>query len=643
MADGPGLFGRLEAAGLVPEAVADAAVVRAMLRTEAAIAAAQAGAGLVPAEHARLIDAVCRGPAPRPDELGEAALSTGTPVVPLLDALRTKLPADVGPSLHRGVTSQDIVDTATMLTASGAVRLILADLERAATTARELARAHASTPMAGRTLLQHARPITFGAKAAGWRRVLEAAMGGLHRVRDERLAVQLGGPVGTMEGLGAKPEWVVAAVARELGLSTPDAPWHADRTRLAELAAALGVAGAAIGKVALDLVLLAQTEVAEVTDRDPTRGGSSSMPHKRNPIAAVLARAAAARTPGLVANLLAAASNGEHERAAGAWHAEWASLRELLLANGSGAAWLRDALDGLGIDEDRMRRNLELTSGLGDVASGIEAAARLADQGAARPVPSTARPVTVHHRLDGPAGAPVVVLSNSLGSSLEMWDPVVAGLSDRFRVVRYDLRGHGRSPTPPGPYTMDDLAADLIALLDEIGSERISLAGVSIGGMASLAVAARAPERVERLVVIGSSARLGPVRAWVERSRTALLDGLAPIAEVVTPRWVSGTFAASHPEAMSRYREMFSAADPAGYAGCCIAIAGMDLTDELARIAAPTLVVVGSDDPATPPEHSRAIAATVPRARLVTLDGGAHLPSLERPDEIVSLMVEHLS
>jgi 3-oxoadipate enol-lactonase len=190
---------------------------------------------------------------------------------------------------------------------------------------------------------------------------------------------------------------------------------------------------------------------------------------------------------------------------------------------------------------------------------------------------------------------------------------------------------------------MDDLAADLIALLDEIGSERISLAGVSIGGMASLAVAARAPERVERLVVIGSSARLGPVRAWVERSRTALLDGLAPIAEVVTPRWVSGTFAASHPEAMSRYREMFSAADPAGYAGCCIAIAGMDLTDELARIAAPTLVVVGSDDPATPPEHSRAIAATVPRARLVTLDGGAHLPSLERPDEIVSLMVEHLS
>jgi len=643
MSDGRGLFGPTEARSFASEAVSDQAFVRAMLRAETALAAVQADAGLVPADHAGMIDEACRGPAPDPNTLGEAAVATGTPVVPLLDVLRSRLDPDVGASLHRGATSQDIVDTASMLTASGAVGMIVADLEHAATMVRNLAAAHASTAMAGRTLLQHARPTTFGAKAAGWADGLDAAITTLVDVRDRYLAVQLGGPVGTLEDLGPEPEQLVAAFARRLCLAAPTNPWHTERSRVGSLAGALGVAAAVVAKVALDLVLLAQTEVGEATDDDPARGGSSSMAHKTNPIAAVLARAAAMRTPGLVADVLAATSSGEHERAAAAWHAESRPLRELLIATGSAAAWLRDALEHLSIDEKRMRRNLELTGDLGDLVKAVGAARRLADRVATLPRVSTARPVRVHEVADGPPGASVLVLSGSLGSTMAMWDSIVDALAARFRVVRYDLRGHGASPTPPGPYTMEDLGADLLALLDRIGAARANLLGCSIGGMASLWLAAQFPERIERLVVIGSSARLGPPGDWIERHRRVLVEGTGLVAEAVTPRWVSPRFAASRPDELARYRAMFAAADPAGYAGCCIAIAGMDLTDLLPRITASTLVVVGSADPSTPPEHSRAIADAIPGARLVVVDGAAHLPSLERPDEVAGLLTEHLS
>jgi 3-oxoadipate enol-lactonase len=236
----------------------------------------------------------------------------------------------------------------------------------------------------------------------------------------------------------------------------------------------------------------------------------------------------------------------------------------------------------------------------------------------------------------------MVVLSNSLGSTLAMWDDVVDHLAG-YRVVRYDLRGHGGSPTPPGPYTIDDLGVDLVALLDRVGVERASLVGSSIGAMAALWVAANAPDRVERLVVIGSAARLQPARGWLDRSQTVLLHGTAPVAEAVTPRWVAPAFAAAHPERMAAYRAMFAAADPAGYAGCCVALAGMDLTDALSRITAPTLVAVGSDDGATPPELSQALAEAIPSARLAIIEGAAHLPSLDRPAEVGRLVVEHLA
>jgi 3-carboxy-cis,cis-muconate cycloisomerase len=333
-----------------------------MLDFEAALARVQAAAGLIPADAAEAIAAACRA-----EEFDLAALDaqaglTGTPVVPLLDALRAVLPDEAAEHLHRGATSQDVVDTAAMLVAHRLLGPLLDDLRGASELAAELASAHRDTPMAGRTLLQQAVPITFGLKAAGWMTGLDDAVARLEAVRRERLAVQLGGPAGTLPDGPA----LLGALARELGLGEPVLPWHTARGRVAELAGALGQAAGATAKPARDVVLLAQTEVAEVREGgdEPGRGGSSSMPHKRNPIAAISALAAARQTPGLVATLLASMEQ-EHERAAGAWHAEWAPLRALLGTTGAAARALRDCLVRLEPDPARMRANMAISGDTG--------------------------------------------------------------------------------------------------------------------------------------------------------------------------------------------------------------------------------------------------------------------------------------
>jgi 3-carboxy-cis,cis-muconate cycloisomerase len=223
------------------------------------------------------------------------------------------------------------------------------DLAAAGGAAARLAREHRATPIAGRTLLQHALPTSFGLKAAGWTAGLDAAGAAL---RSLPLAAQLGGPAGTLDGLGPA---VLSRFAAELGLAEPVLPWHTERSRIAAIAAALGTAAGAVAKTAGDVVLLAQTEVGEVSES--AGGASSSMPHKRNPVAAVSARACARQAPGHVATLLASMEQ-EHERAAGAWHAEWAPLRALLVHTGSAAAWLRTCLEGLEVDGERMHANL---------------------------------------------------------------------------------------------------------------------------------------------------------------------------------------------------------------------------------------------------------------------------------------------
>jgi 3-carboxy-cis,cis-muconate cycloisomerase len=358
VSDGAGLFGEVLARGRVREATTDLAWLQAMLDAEAALARAQAAAGLVAAEHAEAIAAACRAERYDVDALGAQAAAVGNPAAPLVRALRAEVGDPAAADVHRGATSQDIVDSATMLVARRALEALLDDLGGATEAAARLAGEHRGTVMAGRTLLQQAVPITFGLKAAGWLVGLDEAAQRLDAVRRSRLAAQLGGAAGTLSAQGDAGIDVLSRFARELGLAEPVLPWHTTRTRMAELATALGEASGAMAKVAGDVVLLAQTEVGEVREGGGDRGGSSAMPHKHNPVAAIATLAGARQAPGLVANLLAAMEH-EHERAAGAWHAEWGPLRELLRATGSAAAWLRDCLGHLEVDPERMRANLD--------------------------------------------------------------------------------------------------------------------------------------------------------------------------------------------------------------------------------------------------------------------------------------------
>jgi 3-carboxy-cis,cis-muconate cycloisomerase len=329
------------------EAVAGDAWVRAMLDAEAALAAAEAAEGLIPAEAAAAIAAA----APDLGGLGAAARASGNPVVPLVQALREA----AGEWVHHGATSQDILDSAVMLVARRALVPVLDELDAVVAACAALAREHRGTVMAGRTLLQQAQPVTFGLKAAGW---LAGVAGARARLRELRLPAQLGGAAGTLSALGDRGPAVAARFAAELGLDAPPLPWHGDRRPVAELGAALAIAAGAVEKVALDVVLLAQTEVAEVAEAsDGGRGGSSAMPHKHNPVGAVRARAAA-RSVRAAAGVLLEAMAGEHERAAGAWHSEWTALSDALAGTG-GAAWsLHEALAGLTVDPERMAANL---------------------------------------------------------------------------------------------------------------------------------------------------------------------------------------------------------------------------------------------------------------------------------------------
>jgi 3-oxoadipate enol-lactonase / 4-carboxymuconolactone decarboxylase len=250
--------------------------------------------------------------------------------------------------------------------------------------------------------------------------------------------------------------------------------------------------------------------------------------------------------------------------------------------------------------------------------------------------------VEVHAVVEGPADGPVVVLAGSLGSTLEMWDPQVPALAERFRVVRFDARGHGRSPVPPGPYALDDLVDDMVALLDRLGVERASVVGLSIGGMAAMRLAAREPHRVDRVAVLCTSAQLGPASNWTDRAATVRASGTGAVAEAVVERWFTPALRAARPDVVERMQAMVAATPPEGYAGCCEAIATMDLRGDLAGISAPLLAVAGRDDPATPPEHLAAVVGGVAAGQLLVLDGAAHLASVEQPAAVTAALLTHL-
>ena len=334
------------------EAVSDSAWLAAMLEAERALAGAEAQAGVIPENAAATIAAGCRAELFDIAAVVEAGRAAGNPAEPLVRALRETVAGEAATYIHWGATSQDIVDTAAMLVTAGARAQVLGELDRVAAACAELARRHRESVMAGRTLLQQAVPATFGLRAAQWLlAVLDAAEG----LRELALPAQLGGAAGTLAALGESAREVSRLFAAELGLAHPELPWHANRVPIARIGAALDVCAGALAKIGLDVILLSQTEVAEVTEH--AAGGSSTMPQKRNPVGSALARGSAAQVHAH-AGVLTGALAQELERGAGGWQAEWPSLSAALAFTGGAAAAIRRVVEGLEVDQERMRANL---------------------------------------------------------------------------------------------------------------------------------------------------------------------------------------------------------------------------------------------------------------------------------------------
>jgi 3-carboxy-cis,cis-muconate cycloisomerase len=375
-----GLLEPVRAGTAVEALTSDEAWLRALLEAEAALTRAQAGLGIVPGEAAAAITEIARTADLDARELSVRARGAGNPVVPLVAELRRRAGPVLARHFHQGATSQDIMDTAAMLVAARAREVVLADLDRLLAALAELAERHRETPMAGRTLGQHAVPTTFGLRAAGW---LTGCLRARERLSGVTLPVQLGGAAGTMAALGPRAVELLGAYARETALAEPVLPWHTLRFPVVDLGSALAVTTGALGKVATDVVLLAQTEIGEVAEAaGPGRGGSSAMPHKRNPALATVVRSAAIQVPALVQILMTAQPAGL-ERPAGEWHAEWQPLRQCLRLTGGAAETMAGLAEGIEVFPERMRANLDGLLGVlaehGEPA-GTGAAAALVDR-----------------------------------------------------------------------------------------------------------------------------------------------------------------------------------------------------------------------------------------------------------------------
>ncbi|MFD5303886.1 3-carboxy-cis,cis-muconate cycloisomerase [Streptomyces rochei] len=346
------------------DATDDRALVRALLDAEAALTRAQAGLGLAPEEAARAVTEAADPARYDASSLAERARGGGNPVIPLVADLTKAVGEEHGPYVHRGATSQDILDSALMLVAARTLEPLLADLGRTERALARLAAEHRDTAMPGRTLTQHAVPTTFGLKAAGWRALVLDARDRTAAVRSA-LPAQLGGAAGTLAAFGAygapDPLALPAAYARELGLCAPLLPWHTLRTPVADLAGCLAFAAGALGKIAADVLTLSRTEIGELAEG--SGGGSSAMPHKANPVRSTLIAAAARRAPQLAATLYGSLA-AEDERPAGAWHAEWEPLRDLLRLTGGAARDAAELTEGLQVRPEAMREHLALTHGL---------------------------------------------------------------------------------------------------------------------------------------------------------------------------------------------------------------------------------------------------------------------------------------
>jgi 3-carboxy-cis,cis-muconate cycloisomerase len=397
---------------------------QAMLEVEAALAEAEASLNIIPEDAARAIRAAARSDLYDIAALEAAAERAGNPAIPLVRELTGRVAAtdvQVSRYVHWGATSQDVIDTAMVLQLREAVPAVIADLGRAADAAAAHARRHAATIMAGRTWLQQATPITFGLKAAGWVDALDRTASSLRHALAGALMLQFGGASGTLAALGEHGPAVTAAVAARLGLGVPAIPWHAHRDRFAALACAMGVATGTAGKIARDLALMAQTEIAEAHEPSGAGGGSSTMPQKQNPVRAGIAIAAAVRVPGLVATMLSAMPQ-EHERGIGGGQAEWDTLPDIVALAGDAARALAGALEDLVVEPERMRHNLDATGGL-----------IMAEAIAMRLAPALGK-MEAHDRLE--RAARVAAAESRAFVEVLAGDPIVSGALDPSELTR---------------------------------------------------------------------------------------------------------------------------------------------------------------------------------------------------------------
>jgi 3-oxoadipate enol-lactonase len=562
--------------------------------------------------------------------------------------------------------------------------------------------------------MQHAIPTVLGLQFAGWADALDRHAQRLRDTRRRAAVLQFGGAAGTLAPFGDRGLAVGAAIAATLGLELPRLSWHAHRDRIAEVATTLALLAGTLGKIARDIAIQSQTELAELEEPSELgRGGSSSMPHKRNPVSSAVALAAAVRIPGLAAGILAGMVQ-EHERGLGGWQAEWESVPELVCLCAGSLHHVRHTVDGLIVNAARMQANLEASRGLiyseavtmalakhigrADARTLVErAAGRAAAEGRQlREVLQSDAAVTTHltggdlarlfdpqaqlgvshelidrvvhspdrkrvrhetssaarfvevggHRtryeVVGPVDGPVLVLSNSLGANLAMWDPQVAALAGRWRIVRYDTRGHGGSSVTPGPYSIAQLADDVISLLDHLGVEQADWCGLSMGGMIGLRLAVDHPERVGKLVICSSAAQIGTPASWADRITAVRRGGTEAIVGSVMTRWFSDGFRARDPDTVERIARQFVATSADGYAACCAAIRDADLRDVVGTIRAPTLVVAATEDPVISTEAVRWLADHIPGARYGELPT-AHLSNVEDSVAFTSLVSHFLS
>jgi 3-carboxy-cis,cis-muconate cycloisomerase len=345
----------------------DRAYLQFMLDFEAALARAEAAAGVVPSSAAEAIASACKASAFNLADLAEAATRSGNLAIPLVKALTAEIArsdTDAARFVHWGATSQDVIDTATMLGLRAGIDALLVDIDRAIAGFARQAALHRNTAIVARTWLQHALPMPFGLKLAEYAAALHRSRGRLLHLKKHALALQFGGAAGTLAALGDQGLKVAEKLSEILGLPLPEAPWHSHRDRIAEAASVLAILAGTCGKIARDVQLMMQTDVAEAFEPSGEgRGGSSTMPHKRNPVAAASALAAAIMAPNLAATIFAA-QVGDHERSAGPWHAEWPTLPSLLLVTSGALASTVDIAEGLEVDASRMRANLDATGGL---------------------------------------------------------------------------------------------------------------------------------------------------------------------------------------------------------------------------------------------------------------------------------------